>query len=272
MILANIPRKSAWYIGSAIGLSLVCFLSYPIAVYPALIACEAWISEQETKTMVTNWKRVLQRLGVVVVTSLLAYFIPSFQMVVSFNILFLRRGLLDGTRLLHHLHRVLHPALPLLHMRILPPSPRPAGTIDLLFVILGVGVMAVATTTTVLSMKSSVCNKNATCLGSGNCRENGRSGGRSSKPLRWDSPSPGGPAAGSACTESRWCTLRQYVCGERQEKIPPRLTATTTKQRLGAVSCEVTLLVAVVASVHGISPFQTRSFSSQRNPTKDSNY
>ena len=110
MILANIPRKSAWYIGSAIGLSLVCFLSYPIAVYPALIACEAWISEQETKTMVTNWKRVLQRLGVVVVTSLLAYFIPSFQMVVSFNILFLRRGLLDGTRLLHHLHRVLHPA------------------------------------------------------------------------------------------------------------------------------------------------------------------
>ncbi|KAK8816748.1 hypothetical protein WA577_002146 [Blastocystis sp. JDR] len=66
VILANIPRKSAWYIGSAIGLSLVCFLSYPIAVYPALIACEAWISEQETKTMVTNWKRVLQRLGVVV--------------------------------------------------------------------------------------------------------------------------------------------------------------------------------------------------------------
>lgn len=161
---------------------------------------------------------------------------------------------------------------PLLHMRILPTESKASWYVDLLFVILGVGVMAVATTTTVLSMKSSVCNKNATCLGSGNCRENGRSGGRSSKPLRWDSPSPGGPAAGSACTESRWCTLRQYVCGERQEKIPPRLTATTTKQRLGAVSCEVTLLVAVVASVHGISPFQTRSFSSQRNPTKDSNY
>ena len=87
MILANIPRKSVWYIGSAIGLSLVCFLSYPIAVYPALIACEAWIKEEESKTMVTSWKRVLQRLGIVAVTSLLALFIPSFQKVVSFNIL-----------------------------------------------------------------------------------------------------------------------------------------------------------------------------------------
>ena len=87
VILANIPRKSVWYIGSAIGLSLVCFLSYPIAVYPARIACEAWIKEEESKTMVTSWKRVLQRLGIVVVTSLLALFIPSFQMVVSFNIL-----------------------------------------------------------------------------------------------------------------------------------------------------------------------------------------
>lgn len=46
IILANIPANSLWYQISAIGLSLVCFLSYPIAVYPALIACEAWIQER----------------------------------------------------------------------------------------------------------------------------------------------------------------------------------------------------------------------------------
>lgn len=65
----------------------MCFLSYPIAVYPALIALEAWIDGGESKVMVTNWRRVLQRLGVVVVTCLLAYFIPNFKAVVSFNIL-----------------------------------------------------------------------------------------------------------------------------------------------------------------------------------------
>lgn len=37
--------------------------------------------------MVTNWKRILQRVLIVVVTCLLAYFIPNFNMVVSFNIL-----------------------------------------------------------------------------------------------------------------------------------------------------------------------------------------
>lgn len=46
IILANIPASSLWYQISAVGLSLVCFLSYPIAVYPALIACEAWIQER----------------------------------------------------------------------------------------------------------------------------------------------------------------------------------------------------------------------------------
>lgn len=87
LILSNIPSISWYYIISAIGLSLVCFLSYPIAVYPALIACEAWIKESENRVIVTNWKRVLQRLGVVVVTCALAYFIPNFKVVVSFNIL-----------------------------------------------------------------------------------------------------------------------------------------------------------------------------------------
>ncbi|KNB43017.1 hypothetical protein JH06_3237 [Blastocystis sp. subtype 4] len=47
IILANIPSDTLYYQISAIGLSLVCFLSYPIAVYPALIACEAWIKEGE---------------------------------------------------------------------------------------------------------------------------------------------------------------------------------------------------------------------------------
>ena len=46
IILANIPASSLWYQISAVGLSLVCFLSYPIAVYPARIACEAWIQER----------------------------------------------------------------------------------------------------------------------------------------------------------------------------------------------------------------------------------
>ena len=45
IILADIPSNTLYYQISAIGLSLVCFLSYPIAVYPALIACEAWIKE-----------------------------------------------------------------------------------------------------------------------------------------------------------------------------------------------------------------------------------
>ena len=85
----NIPVTSLWYIISAIGLSLVCFLSYPIAVYPALIACEGWIKETESKTMVTNWKRILQRLGIVIITSLLAVFVKNFKEVVSFNILFI---------------------------------------------------------------------------------------------------------------------------------------------------------------------------------------
>ena len=44
-VLSNIPSGSLYYQISAIGLALVCFLSYPIAVYPALIACEAWIKE-----------------------------------------------------------------------------------------------------------------------------------------------------------------------------------------------------------------------------------
>ena len=38
---------------------------------------------------------------------------------------------------------------PLLHMRILPTESKASWYVDLLFVILGVGVMAVATTTTV---------------------------------------------------------------------------------------------------------------------------
>ena len=37
--------------------------------------------------MVTCWKRVLQRIGVVALTCLLAFFIPNFKVVVSFNIL-----------------------------------------------------------------------------------------------------------------------------------------------------------------------------------------
>lgn len=37
--------------------------------------------------MVTSWKRVLQRIGTVIVTCLLAFFIPNFKVVVSFNIL-----------------------------------------------------------------------------------------------------------------------------------------------------------------------------------------
>ena len=41
IILANIPSDTLYYQISAIG------LSYPIAVYPALIACEAWIKEGE---------------------------------------------------------------------------------------------------------------------------------------------------------------------------------------------------------------------------------
>lgn len=45
IILADIPANTLYYQISAIGLSLVCFLSYPIAVYPALLACEAWIKE-----------------------------------------------------------------------------------------------------------------------------------------------------------------------------------------------------------------------------------
>lgn len=85
----NIPVTTLWYIISAIGLSLVCFLSYPIAVYPALIACEGWIKESESKTMVTNWKRILQRFLIVCVTCLLAFFVKNFKEVVSFNILLL---------------------------------------------------------------------------------------------------------------------------------------------------------------------------------------
>lgn len=41
--------------------------------------------------VVTNWKRILQRILIVVVTCLLAYFIPNFNMVVSFNILIVHR-------------------------------------------------------------------------------------------------------------------------------------------------------------------------------------
>ena len=97
----NIPVTSLWYIISAIGLSLVCFLSYPIAVYPALIACEGWIKETESKTMVTNWKRILQRLGIVIITSLLAVFVKNFKEVVSFNILFILGNLIHIK--FHHL-------------------------------------------------------------------------------------------------------------------------------------------------------------------------
>lgn len=86
-ILKNIPMTTLWYIFSAIGLSLVCFLSYPIAVYPALIACEGWIKETESKTMVTSYKRILQRLAIVCITSLLAIFVKNFKEVVAFNIL-----------------------------------------------------------------------------------------------------------------------------------------------------------------------------------------
>lgn len=46
---------------------------------------------------------------------------------------------------------------PLLHMRLLPNESKASWYVDLLFVILGVGVMAVATTTTVLTMKWGVC-------------------------------------------------------------------------------------------------------------------
>ena len=37
--------------------------------------------------MVTSWKRILQRILIVMVTCMLAYFIPNFRKVVSFNIL-----------------------------------------------------------------------------------------------------------------------------------------------------------------------------------------
>ena len=87
LILANIPKESLFYIISAIGLALVCFLSYPIALYPALLACEASIKESESKVIVTNWKRILIRLGIVLLTCTIAYFIENFQIVVSFNIL-----------------------------------------------------------------------------------------------------------------------------------------------------------------------------------------
>ena len=46
---------------------------------------------------------------------------------------------------------------PLLHMRLLPNESKASWYGDLLFVILGVGGRAVATTTTVLTMKWGVC-------------------------------------------------------------------------------------------------------------------
>lgn len=60
--------------------------------------------------MVTNWKRILQRILIVVVTCLLAYFIPNFNMVVSFNILVIHIiiVLLMHTWLLHHLDCFIH--------------------------------------------------------------------------------------------------------------------------------------------------------------------
>ena len=44
LILENIPSSSIFYISASIGLALTCWLSYPIAVYPATRAVESWIT------------------------------------------------------------------------------------------------------------------------------------------------------------------------------------------------------------------------------------
>ncbi|KAK8799492.1 hypothetical protein WA158_006041 [Blastocystis sp. Blastoise] len=76
MILQNIQCTTIYYYISSACIAIVCWLSYPITVYPAMKAIELWIDSNETKFFVTDYKRILMRAGSLAAVCIMAAFLP----------------------------------------------------------------------------------------------------------------------------------------------------------------------------------------------------
>ena len=141
IILDNMASNPYFYYITAIGICLSCIASYPIAVYPAALAVEAWIKDPidkpDNKTFVRNWKRILVRLFCLALTTTIAILVTDFKKVIG----------LIGCVTVSAVQFILPP---LIHWRLQPSSTWQA-IIDWTLFVIGLAVMVFTTYCTIVT-------------------------------------------------------------------------------------------------------------------------
>ncbi|KAK8803324.1 hypothetical protein WA158_001018 [Blastocystis sp. Blastoise] len=141
IVLDNMTDSPIFYYITAIGLCMSCLASYPIAVYPAALAVESWITDTldkpENKTFVRNWKRIVMRTCMLAVVTILAFVFPDFKKVIG----------LIGCLTVSTVQFILPP---LVHYR-LSPSNTWSTILDISLTVIGVLVMVFTTYCTIVT-------------------------------------------------------------------------------------------------------------------------
>ncbi|KAK8805883.1 hypothetical protein WA158_002539 [Blastocystis sp. Blastoise] len=147
-ILESIPSTSIYYMIASLGIALTCCVSYPIAVYPAAVAIQSWVKTEETHFFVTDWRRIICRVGALAVDCLLAIFFTSILTVFSFDILLITLISLLGCFAVTTVSFIFPPFI---HLRIKMYASKWDKAFDIILIILGVGIMVSATVCSVIA-------------------------------------------------------------------------------------------------------------------------
>ncbi|KAK8800339.1 hypothetical protein WA171_004972 [Blastocystis sp. BT1] len=85
LVINNIPSSNIIYYICCIGICFVAYFSYPVAVFPGILALESGIKESEEGEgyFVKNWKRIVLRIFMTLVVTVISIVFPNFKGVVS---------------------------------------------------------------------------------------------------------------------------------------------------------------------------------------------
>ena len=143
LVINNIPSSNIIYYICCIGICFVAYFSYPVAVFPGILALESgikeckyeegvWhVAEEGEGYFVKNWKRIVLRIFMTLVVTVISIVFPNFKGVVS----------LIGCLTISFVTFVFPP---LIHY-VLVPQTKGKQIRDIILAMLGVCTMVIAT-------------------------------------------------------------------------------------------------------------------------------
>lgn len=88
-ILFNLDKESIWYYICTILISLMCVFSFPCCLMPAIQIIEPHSRNDDNGLFTNDYRKILIRLGSIIIILILSMLFPNFNIVMAFDIFLL---------------------------------------------------------------------------------------------------------------------------------------------------------------------------------------